>query len=134
MNRKLRIGIIVVLGIAITVINPLISGILAVIAWVYLVRLVRKQKNSVFNDQMESKISEWHLKRLKAFLIVAGLSFLVFVVSTIVHNVLHRLSGIEESVFFIIALVALLVFIIATAGGLAIFLKGRQKPIQNEYE
>ena len=134
MDRKLQIGIIVVLGIAITVLNPLISGVLAVIAWIYLVRMVRKQKNRVLNGQMESKITEWHLKRLKTFLIVAGLSFLVFIVSAIVHNVLYSLSGIEESVFFICALVALLVFIIATAGGLAMFLKGRQKPIQNEYE
>jgi len=129
MIRKLLIGILVVLGIAVTVYNQLILGILAVGVWIYLFRMVRKQKNSVFNDQMESKISEWHLKRLKAFLIVAGFSFLVFIVGAIVHNVLHGLSEIEESAFFIIAFVALLVFVVATAGGLVIFLKGRQKTI-----
>jgi hypothetical protein len=129
MIKKLLIGILVVLGIAVTVLNPLIPGIFAVGVWIYLFRMVRKQKNSVINDQMESKISEWHLKRLKAFLIVAGFSFLVFIVGAIVHNVLHGLSEIEESTFFIIALVALLVFIVATAGGLVIFLKGRQKTI-----
>ena len=129
MIRKLLIGILVVIGIAVTVLNQLILGILAVGVWIYLFRMVRKQKNSVFNDQMESKISEWHLKRLKAFLIVAGFSFLVFIVSAIVHNVLHGLSEMEDSVFFIIALVAILVFVVATAGGLVIFLKGRQKTI-----
>jgi predicted RND superfamily exporter protein len=127
MNRKLLIGILVVLGIAVTFFNPLISLILAVGLWIYLVRMVRKEKNSVLNDQMEPKITEWHLKRLKAFLIVAGFSFLVFIVGAIVHNVLHGLSEIEETASFFIALVALLVFFVATAGGLIIFLKGRQK-------
>jgi hypothetical protein len=89
--------------------------------------MVRKQKDSVFNDQMEQKITKWHLKRLKAFLIVAAFSFLVFIFGAIVHNVLHGLSEIEETVSFFIALVALLVFIVATAGGMVIFLKARQK-------
>lgn len=129
MIRKMLIGILVVLGIAMAVINHLILGILAVGVWIYLFRMVRKQKNSVFNDQMESKISEWHLKRLKAFLIVAVCSFLVFIVGAVTHNVLHGLSEIEDLVFFIISLVALLVFVAATVGGLVIFLKGRQKAI-----
>jgi hypothetical protein len=89
--------------------------------------MVRKQKNSVFNDQMEQTTSKWHLKRLKAFLIVAGLSFLVFIFGVIVHNVLHGLSEIEETVSFFIGLVGLLVFIVATAGGMVIFVKARQK-------
>ena len=131
MKRKLLIGILVVLGIAVTVLNPLISGICAVAVWIYLVRMVRKQKNSVFNDQMEQEITKWHLKRLKAFLIVAGFSFLVFVFGSIVHNVLHGLSETEETVFLLIALVALLVFIVATAGGMVVFLRARKKRSQN---
>ena len=127
MNRKLLLGILVVLGIAVTSFNPLISLILAVGVWIYLVRMVRKQKNSVLNDQMEPTITEWHLKRLKAFLIVAGFSFLVFIVGTIVHNVSHDLSEIEETVSFLIALVALWVFVVATAGGMVIFFKERQR-------
>lgn len=125
MNRKLIIGILVVLGIAVTFFNPLISLVLAVGGWIYLVRMVRKHKNSVLNDQMEPKITEWHLKRLKAFLIVAGFSFLVFIVGAIVHNVLNGLSEIEESVSFLIAYVAILVFVIATARDMVIFLKER---------
>jgi hypothetical protein len=122
---------LVVLGIAVTVLNPLISGICAVAVWIYLVRMVRKQKNSVFNDQMEQEITKWHLKRLKAFLIVAGFSFLVFVFGSIVHNVLHGLSETEETVSLFIALVALLVFIAATAGGMVVFLRARKKRSQN---
>ena len=127
MKRKLLIGILVVLGIAVTVLNPFITGILAVGIWIYLVRMVRKQKNIVFNDQMESKISEWHSKRLKLLLIVAGFSFLIFIVSAIMHNTLHGLSAKEESVYFLISIVALFVFIVANAGGMVIFLKVRQK-------
>ena len=43
------------------------------------------------------------------------------------HNVLYGLNEIEEPVSFYIALVGLYVFIIATIGGLVIFLKGRRK-------
>jgi hypothetical protein len=127
LKRKVLIGLLVVLGIAVTVLNPLISGIFAVGAWIYLVRMVRKQENSVFNDQMEQRIAKRHLKRIKAFLIVAGLSFLVFVLGAIVHSAIHGLSEIEVTVSFFIALVALLVFIAATAAGMVIFLKARQK-------
>jgi hypothetical protein len=127
MNRKVLIGVLIVLGIAVTVLNPLISLILAVGVWIYLVGMVRKQKNSVLNDQMEPTIAEWHLKRLKAFLIIAGFAFLVFIVGTIVHNVLPDLAEIEETVSFLIALVALWVFVVATAGGMVLFLKERQR-------
>jgi len=44
-----------------------------------------------------------------------------------VHNVIHGLSEMKVTVSFIIALVALLMFVVATAGGLVVFLKGRQK-------
>lgn len=129
MIRKILIGILIVLGIAVAILNHLILGILAVGVWIYLFVMVRKQKNSLSNDQMESNISEWNLKRIKVFLIVAAFSFLVFIVGAIVHNVFHGLYETEEAVFFIISLVALLVFIAATAGGLFIFLKGRKKAI-----
>jgi hypothetical protein len=130
LKRKLLIGILVILGIAVTVLNLLITGIFAVAVWIYLVRMVRKQKNGVFNDQIEQEITRQHLRRVKAFLLVAGISFLVFVLGTIVHNVLHSLSEAEETVSFYIALLAFSVFIIATAGGMVIFLKARQKRTQ----
>ena len=131
MKRKLLIGILVVLGIVVTFFNPLISLILAAGAWIYLVKMFRKQRNSVFNDHMGPKISERLLKRLKIFLIVAGFSFLIFIVGGIVHNVFSGLSEKEETVSFLIALVALLVFVVSTAGGMVIFLKGRQKKLKS---
>ena len=127
MIRKILIGILIILGIAVAILNHLILGILAIGVWIYLFMMVRKQKKGVSSNQMESRISEWHLKRIKTFLIVAVCSFLVFIVGAIVHNVFHGLYEIEESVFYIASLVALLVFIAATAGGLCMFLKGRQK-------
>ncbi len=131
MKRKLKIGIIVVFGIAAAIalamlLAMLIAGALIAV-WIYLVWMVRKKKTNIFHDQMEPKLAERRLKRLKTFLLVAGISFAVFIVGVIVHNALYGLSEIEEPVSFIIALAALWVFIIATIGGLVIFLKGRRK-------
>ena len=68
MIRKILLGILVILGIAVTVFNPPLSFILAVGVWIYLVRMVQKQKNSESNDRMGPIIAESHLKRLIAFL------------------------------------------------------------------
>ena len=129
MNRKILTVIIVVLGIALTIFASIPMGVLALAIWVYLVLMVRKRKISIFDDQLEPGLAEKRLKSLKAFLIVAGFSFLVFIVGAIVHNLLHGLSEIEVTASLIITLVALWVFILATAGGLVIFLKGQQKTI-----
>ncbi len=132
MKRKLKIGTIVVFGIAAAIalamlLAMLIAGALIAV-WIYLVWMVRKKKTNIFHDQMEPKLAQRRLKRLKTFLLVAAISFAVFIVGVIVHNALYGLSEIEEPVSFIIAIVALWVFIIATIGGLVIFLKGRREP------
>ena len=132
MKRKLLRGTIVVFGIAVAIalamlFAMLIAGALIVV-WIYLVFMVRKKKTNLFHDQMEPKIAQRRLKMLKAFLLVAGISFAVFIVGVILHNVLSALSEIEEPVSFIIALSALGVFFIGTIGGLVIFLKGRREP------
>jgi len=44
-----------------------------------------------------------------------------------VHNVLYGLTEMEEPVSFIIALVALWLFILATGGGLFIYILGQRK-------
>ncbi len=106
--------------------NMLVAGALMVV-WIYLVWMVRKKKTNLFHDQVEPKIAERRYKMLKAFLLVAGISFAVFIVGTILHNALYGLTGIEELVFFFIALAGLYLFDIATIGGLLIFLKGRRK-------
>jgi len=127
MKKKLLIGIIGVLGIALTIFNPTVMGVLAIATWIYLVLIVRKKKIDIFQDQMEPRLAERRLKRLKAFLLVAGISVLVSIASIIVHNVRSGLSDIEEPISFYIGIVTLYLFILATAGGLIIFLKGRQK-------
>ncbi len=129
MNKKLLIGIIVVFGIAAAIfMNMLVAGALMVV-WIYLVWMVRKEKANLFHDQMEPKLAERRLKMLKAFLLVAGISFVVGIVGTILHGVLGALLEIEEElVSFYIAISALGVFIIGTISGLVILLKGRRKP------
>ena len=129
MNRTLLIGIIVVLGIAVTFFNPVISLIVAVGIWIYLVRMIRKQKKSVFKEPGEPEISERLLKRVNTFLILAGFSFLFLMVGAVVHNIFDSLSEMEKTVSFYIALVSLLMFVGLTAGGMVIFLKARQKAI-----
>ncbi len=124
MKKKLLIGTIVVLGIAAA---PMLIPGAPIVVWIYLVWMVWKKKTNIFHDQVEPKLAERRLKRLKAFLLVAGISFAVFIVGVILHNVLYGLSETEEPVSFIIALVAIWVFIIATIGGLVIFLKGRRE-------
>ncbi len=127
MKKKLKIGTIVVVGIAAAAFMFMLVAGALIAVWIYLVWMVRKKKTSIFDDQMEPKLAQRRLKRLKAFLLVAGISFAVFIVGVIVHNALYALSETEEPVFFIIAIAALGVFIIATVGGLVIFLKGRRK-------
>ena len=77
---------------------------------------------------MEPNLVEKHLKRLKTFLLVAGITLVGGVVGVVGHNAVYALTEIEESVYFWIAIAALWVFIMATTGGLEIVLKGRQKP------
>ncbi len=136
MNKKLLIGIIVVivgLVIAAAILgNPVwamnIIEVALVGVWIYLVWMVRKKKAKIFHDQVEPKIAERRYKMLKTFLLVGGISLAVAIVGVILHGVLGALLEIEEeTVSFYIALVALYVFIIATIGGLVIFLKGRRK-------
>ena len=126
MIKKLLIGVAVVLGAAVVLSQILIGVVLAVGVWIYLATMIRKRKNNIFNDQMESQVVERYLKRLKVLLIAAGILFFIGIVSTILHNVLSGLSKIEEPVSFIIAFVTFLLFFITTAGGLFIFLKERQ--------
>ncbi len=68
---------------------------------------------------------------LKTFLLVGGMSFAMFWVTVLVQVVV--LVGIfdqpeeEGPVVFFIAFFSVVVFVIATIGGLVIFLKGRRK-------
>lgn len=124
MNRKLFIGIII-LGIAVTIFAPMVIGGLSIAVWIYLAWMVWKSKTSISHDQVEPRLAQKRLRRLKTLLIVAGVSFLISIAGIVVHNVRYGLSEKEEPVSFFVGLVALWVFVIATAGGLVIFLKER---------
>jgi hypothetical protein len=123
MKRKLLIGIIVVFGIAVAI--QLIVPIVAV--WIFLVWMIWKKKTGLFHDKMEPELAERQLKKLRKFILVAGISLAVGIVGVIVHNALYGLYETEEPVSFFIAIAALGVFNIATIGGLYIFLKGRRQ-------
>ena len=127
MKGKLLIGISVVIGIVITVFNPIVSGIIGMGIWIYLVRMIRKQNNLVSNEKHGSRISKLYLKRLKKLLTIAAFAFIVFFVSAIAHNILYDQPQIEGSISFFIAFLALLIFVLVTIGAMVIFLKGREE-------
>ena len=62
---------------------------------------------------------------LKKFLLMAGISIMAFAVSAVLHNTLSGLFGIEEPVFFFIAIFASPVaFAVGVIGSLAIAIRG----------
>ena len=119
MTGKLLVGTAAIFGIAVTVSNPVMSVLLAAGVWIYVARMVSKEENIVVRNHMKTKI--------KPFWIVAGVSFPLFLVGAIVHNVLSGIAETDEAVFLLVSLIASLVFVVSTAGGMALFLKERQK-------
>ena len=119
MIRKLLIGIAVLFGVAVTVSTPLMSVVLAMGVWIYVARMVSKNENTVVSHHMKT--------RIKTFLMVAAVSFVLFLVGAILHNVLSGLSETEESVFLLVSIFASWVVVVSTAGGMALLLKERGK-------
>jgi len=79
----------------------------------------------LFYDRAEPKLGERGLRMLKTFLMVAGISVAVFILSAFLHNIVSGLVGTEEPVFFIIAtILAPLAFAVGIIGSLVIFVKG----------
>jgi len=96
--------------------------------WIYLVWMVWKKKTKIFHDQMEPKLAERRLKRLKTFLLVAGISYAVFIASILLDSAIFGdLPEKEVTVFAYTASFSAVLFLIATIGGFVIFLKGRRK-------
>ena len=80
------------------------------------------------------------MRMLRLFLRVGGISFVVGIISVILHNLVYMLfihfagedfwerTGVgDEPVFFFIALMAIFVWSIATIGSLVIFIWGQRK-------
>jgi len=79
----------------------------------------------IYYDRVEPKLDERWLKMLKVFLLVAGISLGVFIISIFLHNALSALFGTEEPVFFVVAVfISPLAFTVGIIGSLVIFLKG----------
>jgi len=79
----------------------------------------------LFYDRAEPKLDERWLKMLKKFLLIAGISLGAFIISVFLHNALSGLFGVEEPVFFVIAvIISPLALAVGLIGSLVIFLKG----------
>lgn len=76
-------------------------------------------------DRAEPKMSEKRLKLLKTFLLVVGISIGAFIIAVFLHNALSGLLGVEEPVFFIIAvMLAPLALAVGLIGSLVLFVMG----------
>ena len=129
MKNKLVNGILIVLGSIVLLLMAFPFGmIFATAFWIYLGVLVFKRKR-IFHEELKPQLAKKQLKRLKTMSFVAGISFIIAVVGILMHNVRSGISESEESLYFYIGTVTLYVFILATAIGIFIFLKSRQKPI-----
>jgi len=129
MNKKSLIRVVVASVIAVALLFFFWSAlvILAVPVWIYLVWMVRKKKTTLFRDQIEPKLAKRSLKMLKVLLLIAVMSLVVGIIGVILHNVSYAQVGVEEAVFFSIALASFFVFVVATAGSLFIFLRVRRE-------
>jgi len=79
----------------------------------------------LFYDRVGPNLDERWLRMLRIFLLVAGTSLGVFIISVFLHNALSGLLGVEEPVFFVIAVfVSPLAFAVGLVGSLVIFSKG----------
>ncbi len=135
MNKILLIGIIVVMVVMVAflivaltrgIINALESIVWFLIplaGWIYLVRMVWKKKTSLFHDQMEPRLAERRLKRLKTFLLVGGMAFSMFWLNILMGIVIFDVTEEEGAVGFYIGFFAAVLFVIAAIGGLVTFSK-----------
>jgi hypothetical protein len=79
----------------------------------------------LFYDRVEPKLEERRLRMMKTFLLIAGIAVGAFIISVFLHNALSGLFGVEEPVFFCIAVfVAPLALAVGLIGSLALFIMG----------
>ena len=90
-----------------------------------------------FFDRVEPRLGERGLRRLRIFLLVAGISLGAFIISVFLHNAIYglfihffgadfwdRVGVGDEPVFFIIALLSVVAFAVGIIGSLVMFFKG----------
>ena len=129
-KRKILIGVIAVFGIAAAFLVIPLTTIVAIIIWIFLVWNIRKKGISLFHKQMEPELVARRYRLMKVALIVAAISFIGGITGAVLHNVLYTVAQEEDAVTFIIALSTLWLFILATGGGLVIYLTGQKTQAQ----
>ena len=91
----------------------------------------------LFYDRVAPRLAGRGLRMLRIFLLVAGISLAVGIISVFLHNAIYGLfiywfgedfwerSGVgDEPVFFIMALLSVVAFAVGIIGSLVIFIKG----------
>jgi uncharacterized membrane protein len=78
-----------------------------------------------YYDRAEPNLGERGVKMMKRFLLLAGIALGSFVISFFLHNFISGLLGVEEPVFFIIAvIVSPLALAVGLISALVLFIKG----------
>lgn len=79
----------------------------------------------LFYDRAGPEMSRKRLKLLKSFLLLGAMSLPTFIIGVFMHSALSALLGVEEPVFFVIAvIVAPLVLAVGLLGSLVLFFMG----------
>ena len=79
----------------------------------------------LYYDRAQPRMSEKLSRLLKAFLLIAALSVGAFIICVFLHNMLGALLGVEEPVFFIMAvIVSPLALAVGLIGSLVVFIMG----------
>ena len=91
----------------------------------------------LFYDRVEPNLGERGLRMLRIFLLVAGISLGAFIISVFLHNAIYglfihffgqdfwdRVGLGDEPVFFFIAIISVLSFVVGLIGSLVVFIKG----------
>ena len=91
----------------------------------------------LFYDRVEPEIEAGRLRMLRKFLMLAGISLAVFIISVFLHNAIYglfihflgadfwdRIGVGDEPVFFFVALLSAVAFVAGLVGSLVVFIKG----------
>ena len=95
----------------------------------------------LFYDRAGPGLGERRIKILRAFLLVAGVSLAVFIISIFLHNVIYgvlaywfgadfwdRIGLADEPFFFILAIIVCPIgFLVGVVGSVVLFIKRRQQ-------
>ncbi|KTB48125.1 hypothetical protein [Dehalogenimonas alkenigignens] len=102
----------------------MLLALITLLVWIGLVWEYRRKKAALFARDEPAAAAVW-LRLLRRFLWTGGISAAVFAAAAVIHNAASALIGIEEAVFFTLALAALVAFVIATGVSLLLYVRGR---------